>query len=75
MLKGEIGVPLEVDVIIWDVLEWSRNMDAKFQFTRRNGNNTAHLVAHWNYELERKVVWLDTSPHWLYATLLADCSI
>ncbi|GAA0164205.1 hypothetical protein LIER_19896 [Lithospermum erythrorhizon] len=59
VLKGEAGLPVEVDVIIWDVL-WSR---AKLQFIRRNGNNAAHLMVHWNCGSEKKVTWLDTSPH------------
>ncbi|GAA0175768.1 hypothetical protein LIER_28881 [Lithospermum erythrorhizon] len=33
-----------------------------------------HLVAHWDCGSERKATWLETPPHWLYATLLQDCN-
>ncbi|GAA0164105.1 hypothetical protein LIER_19819 [Lithospermum erythrorhizon] len=67
-LKGEIGTPLEVDVLVWDVQQWSKNMEVKFQFTRTS-NNAAHLVAHWDCGLEQQATWLDVQPHWLLATL------
>ncbi|GAA0165590.1 hypothetical protein LIER_43720 [Lithospermum erythrorhizon] len=45
-LRGEVPIPVEIDVLVWDVLQWRKNMDAKFQFIRRSGNNAAHLVVH-----------------------------
>ncbi|GAA0154423.1 hypothetical protein LIER_12412 [Lithospermum erythrorhizon] len=74
VLKGEIGTPVEIDVIVWDMLQWGTNMDAKFQFTKREGNNAAHVLAHWDYGLELEATWLNVPPHWLLSTLATDCN-
>ncbi|GAA0155487.1 hypothetical protein LIER_13203 [Lithospermum erythrorhizon] len=57
-LRGEIGTPVEIDVIIWDVLQWSKNMNSKLQFIKSTVNNAAHLVAHWDCGSELLIMYL-----------------
>ncbi|GAA0176382.1 hypothetical protein LIER_29386 [Lithospermum erythrorhizon] len=49
ILRGEVNLLMEIDVVITDVIHWSVCMDVKFMFTRRDNNNAAHKVPHWNY--------------------------
>ncbi|GAA0163218.1 hypothetical protein LIER_19135 [Lithospermum erythrorhizon] len=46
ILRGEVNLPMEIDVVITDVLHWSVGMDVKFMFTRRDNNNAAHKLVH-----------------------------
>ncbi|GAA0148596.1 hypothetical protein LIER_07991 [Lithospermum erythrorhizon] len=74
ILRGKIGIPLEVNIVITDILRWFISMEITFRFTQRENNDVARLVAHWNCVLEQEVSWLNVPPHWPHATLSKDCN-
>ncbi|GAA0139704.1 hypothetical protein LIER_01195 [Lithospermum erythrorhizon] len=74
VLTNVVGIPMEIDVVITDVLHWSKNMEVRFMFTKRFNNNAAHRVAHWNYGSKKRAIWLNTPSHWLISSLVEDCN-
>ncbi|GAA0160329.1 hypothetical protein LIER_16910 [Lithospermum erythrorhizon] len=49
MLKGEKRIPIEVEVILEDIIDLTKYMEVKFQYVKRSINNAVHPVAHWNH--------------------------
>ncbi|GAA0151289.1 hypothetical protein LIER_10038 [Lithospermum erythrorhizon] len=49
VLNGEIRTPMEVEVVVEDILYLTRYWEVKFQYVRRAINNVAHCVAQWDH--------------------------
>ncbi|GAA0143696.1 hypothetical protein LIER_04314 [Lithospermum erythrorhizon] len=74
ILQGEAIVPIEIAILVAYIHMMVTGLEVKFQFTRREHNNAAHEVAHWNCGSEQEASWLEVPPHWLISRLIHDCS-
>ncbi|GAA0141177.1 hypothetical protein LIER_02381 [Lithospermum erythrorhizon] len=49
VINGEIQTPMEVEVVVEDILYLTRYLEVKVHYVKRAINNTAHCMAHWDH--------------------------
>ncbi|GAA0174449.1 hypothetical protein LIER_27838 [Lithospermum erythrorhizon] len=46
VVKGGSGVPINIEVVVVDIIHLTKYMEVKFRYVKRSINNVAHCVAH-----------------------------
>ncbi|GAA0162170.1 hypothetical protein LIER_39361 [Lithospermum erythrorhizon] len=69
ILRGEQKTPIEVEVIVGDILYLTSHIKVNIKFVRRAINKAAHVIAHWEHMGSIEAKWLFTPPFWLIPAL------
>ncbi|GAA0142297.1 hypothetical protein LIER_03229 [Lithospermum erythrorhizon] len=72
MLRGTIGITMEVEVLVTVITPLASYLEVKFQYVKRSIHNEAHCVTYWDQRGALEGEWVTTPPCWLNTALLHD---